>query len=571
MNANQDTSVATIRIPTYDGRRENYQKWKMQFKAYCVVRGFHQALRRVTVNMPANHLDTQLVSGADDRDKIKYIRDNEKAFSAYTLALEGDQVFQLITTAITTDWPDGAAHLITERLETQCQPDDQVAKIEIETELAKVTMEKEESPVELFNKLANIRVSFTQPGRPFDDDKFYPTVIRVSPDAYDVSIQNAMKNRAVTLNSIQDSMLEKYRYMCAKDSAFGRETKSSSKSPTQTGLADVGGIVCYKCKQPGHKANDPKCPMKGKPYPNGSGRGNGGGRKVGGKFQGNCNHCGMKYHKSVDCFEKPENASRRPPNWKSKMNTERETNAAAVSGLCTQYELNAVAVTFASTMELLKDPDIFIGDTGATCDSTASAYGMYACRDAVPNVDSIAMADNNCVETKKIGALSGIMVDKNGKELFHLKLSEVSFVPAAAYNLFSVSKRVNEGWTLKSELTTDGDTSQVLEKNGARIVFDIKIETPKGAIYCMRMKRKMVPNEAGATSLNTELRIMPPSKPKVKININYAHQLYGHYDEPTTRQAVYARGIGIIRGTLKPCNYCAMAKSKQKHVPTIES
>ena len=221
MNANQDTSVATIRIPTYDGRRENYQKWKMQFKAYCVVRGFHQALRRVTVNMAANHLDTQMASGADDRDKIKYIRDNEKAFSAYTLALEGDQVFQLITTAITTDWPDGAAHLITERLETQCQPDDQVAKIEIETELAKVTMDTEKSPVELFNKLANIRVLFTQPGRPFGDDKLYPTVIRVSPEEYDVAIQNAMKDRAVTLNTIQDSMLEKYSCMCAKSSAFG--------------------------------------------------------------------------------------------------------------------------------------------------------------------------------------------------------------------------------------------------------------------------------------------------------------------------------------------------------------
>ena len=100
---------------------------------------------------------------------------------------------------------------------------------------------------------------------------------------------------------------------------------------------------------------------------------------------------------------------------------------------------------------------------------------MYACRKAVPNVDSIAMADNNCVETKKIGALSGIMVDKNGKELSHLKLSEVSFAPAAAYNLFSVSKRVNEGWMLKSELTTDGDTSLVLERNGARIVFDINV------------------------------------------------------------------------------------------------
>ena len=196
---------------------------------------------------------------------------------------------------------------------------------------------------------------------------------------------------------------------------------------------------------------------------------------------------------------------------------------------------------------------------------------MHVVTEAVPSVDSIAMADNNCVVTTKIGALSGIMVDKNGNELSHLKLSEVSFAPAAAYNLFSVSKRVNEGWTLKSELTTDGDTSLVLERNGARIVFDIKIETPKGAIYCMRMKRKMVPSEAGATSLNNESRIMPPSKPKVKFNINHAHQLYGYYDEPTTRQAVYARGIGIVRGTLKPsCNHCAMAKSKQRHVPAIE-
>ena len=572
MNANQDPSVSTIRIPTFDGRREHYQKWKMQFKAYCVVKGFHGALRRRAANMPANAIDTLTPDGDEDVIKIKYIRDNEKAYAAYTLALEGDQVFQLITTAINDDWPDGAAHLITERLDTQCQPDDQVAKIEIESELAKVTMAKEESPVELFNQLANVRVSFTQPGRPIPDDKFYPTVIRVSPEAYDTNIQTAMKDTFVTLNTIQDSMMEKYRFMCAKNTAFGQGLKLSSKSPTETGLAGVGGIVCYKCKTPGHKANDPKCPMKGKPYNYGSGGGNGGGRRGGGKFQGNCNHCGMKYHKAVDCFEKPENASKRPPNWKSKMNAEQETNAAALSGSGTPSELNAVAVTtFATNMELLKDPDVFIGDTGATCDSTASAFGMYACREAVPDVDSIAMADSNCVETEKVGALSGIMVDKNGKELSHLKLSEVSFAPAAAYNLFSVSKRVNEGWTLSSELTTDGDTSLVLVRGGARIVFDIKIETPKGAIYCMRMKRKAVRNEAGATSLNIESRIMPPVKPKVTININHAHQLYGHYDEPTTRQAVYARGIGIVRGTLKPCNHCAMAKSKQRHVPAIES
>lgn len=281
MNANQDSSVSTIRIPTFDGRREHYQKWKMQFKAYCVVKGFHGALRRRAANMPANAIDTLTPDGDEDVIKIKYIRDNEKAYAAYTLALEGDQVFQLITTAINDDWPDDAAHLITERLDTQCQPDDQVAKIEIESELAKVTMAKEESPVELFNQLANVRVSFTQPGRPIPDDKFYPTVIRVSPEAYDTNIQTAMKDTFVTLNTIQDSMMEKYRFMCAKNTAFGQGLKLSSKSPTETGLAGVGGIVCYKCKTPGHKANDPKCPMKGKPYNYGSGGGNGGGRRGG--------------------------------------------------------------------------------------------------------------------------------------------------------------------------------------------------------------------------------------------------------------------------------------------------
>ena len=116
---------------------------------------------RRAANMPVNSLDTLTDDGADDELKIKYIRDNEKAFSAYTLALEGDQVFQLITTAITDDWPDGGVHLITERLDAQCQPDDQVALIKIETKLARVNMDKKESPVELFNRLANVRVSFT--------------------------------------------------------------------------------------------------------------------------------------------------------------------------------------------------------------------------------------------------------------------------------------------------------------------------------------------------------------------------------------------------------------------------
>ena len=32
----------------------------------------------------------------------------------------------------------------------------------------------------------------------------------------------------------------------------------------------------------------------------------------GGKFNGNCNQCGKKGHKAIDCWENPKNAHKRP-------------------------------------------------------------------------------------------------------------------------------------------------------------------------------------------------------------------------------------------------------------------
>jgi hypothetical protein len=117
----------------------------------------------------------------------------------------------------------------------------------------------------------------------------------------------------------------------------------------------------------GHKANDPICPMKSKPYAGSAGRNGSQGGRGNGKFRGECNHCGMRGHKASDCFEKSKNAGTRPAsNWKSKMTG--EANGAAINDDYTPSELNAVAI---------------VGDTGATCDSTASDYGMYDCIERV--------------------------------------------------------------------------------------------------------------------------------------------------------------------------------------------
>ena len=38
------------------------------------------------------------------------------------------------------------------------------------------------------------------------------------------------------------------------------------------------------------------------------------------KIQGTCYDCGQKGHRSKDCWEREENASRRPPGWVSRKN-----------------------------------------------------------------------------------------------------------------------------------------------------------------------------------------------------------------------------------------------------------
>ena len=56
----------------------------------------------------------------------------------------------------------------------------------------------------------------------------------------------------------------------------------------------------------------------------------------------------------------------------------------------------------------------------------------------------------------------------------------ITHLPTSRYNLFSISKRLEEGWKL------DGNKDMIkLVKGKEEIRFDIKIKTKKGAGFCM--------------------------------------------------------------------------------------
>ena len=88
---------------------------------------------------------------------------------------------------------------------------------------------------------------------------------------------------------------------------------------------------------------------------------------------------------------------------------------------------------------------------------------------------------------------------------------------------------------------------------GSMILFDIIINTTKGALFCVHLKRK----EAAIAGANAKLT--------KSMSINKAHRLLGHPNEEATRVIALHLGWHICIGNMKPCKHCAISKAKQKN------
>ena len=69
-----------------------------------------------------------------------------------------------------------------------------------------------------------------------------------------------------------------------------------------------------------------------------------------------------------------------------------------------------------------------------------------------------------------MGDVSGQFCDKFGKEVGYTTIKEMVHTPNAEYNLFSITKRLDDGWELK------GNSQAIwIEKGAHKVVLDIKI------------------------------------------------------------------------------------------------
>ena len=109
-----------------------------------------------------------------------------------------------------------------------------------------------------------------------------------------------------------------------------------------------------------------------------------------------------------------------------------------------------------------------------------------------------------------------------------------------------------------------------VEKGGRSINFDIRVETPKGVLWCAYIRRSESKGEVAAGMSDdkgdNQLNENVKPNPAIKMSIDRAHAILGHSSEAKTRETAAALGILITRGALKTCESCAISKAKQKNV-----
>ena len=197
-------------------------------------------------------------------------------------------------------------------------------------------------------------------------------------------------------------------------------------------------------------------------------------------------------------------------------------------------------------LSILEDPEIFVLDTGATCNSTGHSQGMTELQDAKGK--KTKMGNGAKVATKSIGKLPfSTMQGTKGT------MGGVHLIPGAPFNLVSGTKLLILGY----RVTGDRD-KLVYTKDGNELIFDIKVHTPEGMLLCARLKRTA--NEVGGA--------VTEESPVKTISIQKAHRELGHMGKEDTRKTAAALGWHVTRGKLDTCESCAIGKAKQKKVKT---
>jgi hypothetical protein len=225
----------------------------------------------------------------------------------------------------------------------------------------------------------------------------------------------------------------------------------------------------------------------------------------------------------------------------------------------------------------LNDPNVWIGDTGATTHNT-----VYACNSINHHE---ATKQDNIMGVTGIQAKAMTIIDipcklerKGKKEKILLK--DVTYVPESRYNLFSLTKLITNRWTMSSK----AGQGIKMSKGEHELNFDKTIHTLKGILYVVVLKRRLVEEAFVKENAPEAANEIAVEKDEVKggnesenegdlpmecmlaanpITINKAHSMFGHMDQEEAREICNLYGQEITKWGFQKRGHCGKAKAKR--------
>jgi hypothetical protein len=171
------------------------------------------------------------------------------------------------------------------------------------------------------------------------------------------------------------------------------------------------------------------------------------------------------------CWELPQEAGNRPPNWKTEINNK---TANITQDMSADQSLELLLSNVDHTQfvpehkELLMNPNIWIGETAATVHMTPHEDGMIN----VKNMSGcITVGNGQTMMATKTGNIMCEIQNKRDKTTISGLLTDVCLTTSSPFNLFSVTKMMKQGWKLDGTYAA-GIT---LTKGDDELRFDIRL------------------------------------------------------------------------------------------------
>ena len=242
----------------FDGTAKNFPKYEIQLKAALGIEGWTRALNQsFKSELPASEITSLVETDEEDKKKMMARTINAKVVNMIVLGQKSVAMINMIETTKNADWPSGLACDIWEEFRGRFAPDDDIAEMDMEDELAKVRISAKEDPWKVIDKIAAIQTKYS---KIIDEKRKLAIIIRAGKQHY-AQVMTATsqlirhtEKRSPTSREMLNEMRTQWRI------ENRGPTSEDEDKPTEASLANQNtkkfGGKCYNCGESGHKASD---------------------------------------------------------------------------------------------------------------------------------------------------------------------------------------------------------------------------------------------------------------------------------------------------------------------------